>query len=328
MKCKKSLAGFAALLIVFYHFWIPLSTSAIETNIYRSTYIGVDIFFFVSAYSQAQRKQSSYLKFIVNRFEYIYAPFVVMAVICGIYKHWKLSRLALVVSGAEFFKRGGGSFLWFIVGIMLFYFIAPFIIRLKEKNGPITFLSVIFVWLMLVITLQYVFAYTPIFILLNRIPIFLLGMYYDDIRRAVPKKLKLPFILAGLIVGGILVYKFGAGTKLMKPLIDIYYVVAVPFTLAVVGLFDYISQRSSVKNIPFTFVGGITLELYGMQMIFGYDIEKKLLRLFKNLDISAWMTKLIPCVLTVCLLIIIAWLFAGLKKMVLNKVGKIGGKKV
>ena len=55
MKCKKSIMGLAALLIMIFHFYIPFSGLKAELVIYRAAYIGVDIFFFVSAYSLAQR---------------------------------------------------------------------------------------------------------------------------------------------------------------------------------------------------------------------------------------------------------------------------------
>ena len=326
MTSKKSLMGFAALLIVFFHFWMPLSTSTIETTIYKSTYIGVDIFFFVSAYSQAQRKQSNYGKFILNRMEYIYAPFVVMAIINAIYKHWKIKQLLLVLCGADFFRRGGGAFLWFIVAIMLLYLIAPFIVRLKERLGLKALLIVLAIWAILVGVLQYGFGYKTIFIMLNRIPIFMLGMYYDEIRQVIPKKARLITIIAGLIIGGLLIAKYGAMVRLMKPVADFYYVVAVPFTVAVVGLFDFISQRTSIKNIPLIFIGGITLELYGMQMIFGYDIEIKIFKLLMPTVLPLWVSKLGSCILTVCILILIAWVFANIKKFIIEFIKKINNK--
>ncbi len=77
--------GLAALLILAFHFWMPLTASPIEANLYRSTYWGVDIFFFVSAYSLSQRKHISWLQFVGNRLIYVYIPFAVMAVIAAIY---------------------------------------------------------------------------------------------------------------------------------------------------------------------------------------------------------------------------------------------------
>ena len=79
----------------------------------------MDIFFFVSAYSLAQRDRIEYWKFVGNRLLSIYIPFVLFAVVAGFYEKWKYPRFFKVISGIEFFKRGGGSFLWFFVAIML-----------------------------------------------------------------------------------------------------------------------------------------------------------------------------------------------------------------
>ena len=48
MKNKKSIMAFAALQILIFHLWINLSSSEIENFIKQISYIGVDIFFFLS----------------------------------------------------------------------------------------------------------------------------------------------------------------------------------------------------------------------------------------------------------------------------------------
>lgn len=318
MKCKKSLMGLAALLIVIFHFWITITKSPIEATIYRSAYIGVDIFFFVSAYSLAQRKEIKYGSFILNRLLYIYLPFIIMAGICGIYKHWTIKRFWTVVSGAEFFNKGGGSFLWFTVAIMILYLIAPLFIWIKGKFNfkaiPIFFA----LWGILVWLLQYVLHYKEIFILINRLPIFVIGMYYDDIRKLKLGKFKLPVILAGLICGGYLIHRFCGTIRLTKPITDIYYLIAIPFILSLVGLFDYISSKIHFRNLPLQFIGGITLELYGMQMIFGFDIENKILKSLLKTSLSMELKKLYAFLLTLLSLILIAWLF-HLPKLIITK---------
>ena len=52
--------GYAALLIVLFHFYIPVFNNVAETFIYRSAYIGVDLFFFVSASSLSIKSQIDY----------------------------------------------------------------------------------------------------------------------------------------------------------------------------------------------------------------------------------------------------------------------------
>ena len=97
---------------MIFHFYIPFSGLKAELVIYRAAYIGVDIFFFVSAYSLAQRDRIEYWKFVGNRLLSIYIPFVLFAVVANFYEKWKYPRFFKVIAGIEFFKRGGGSFLW------------------------------------------------------------------------------------------------------------------------------------------------------------------------------------------------------------------------
>ena len=89
MKSKRSIMGYAALLIVLFHFYIPVFNNVAETFIYRSAYIGVDLFFFVSASSLSKKSQIDYLPFVANRFRAVYIPFVIFSVIAFVYKKWR-----------------------------------------------------------------------------------------------------------------------------------------------------------------------------------------------------------------------------------------------
>jgi len=330
VKCKKSLMGLAALLIVIFHFYMPLTSNIVELTIYKAAYIGVDLFFFVSAYSLGQRDKIKYGSFILNRFTSIYLSFVVMAVICFFYNKWELKRFFQVIFGIEFFKKGGGSFLWFAIAIMLIYLLAPFMVSLKKKYGWKAFAAFMLVWLILVIVLQFVFKYTTIFILLNRLPIFFIGMYYGEIRKIATKKRALPIILitVGLVLGGYLVYRYCGKVKLMKPITDIYYVISVPFTLALVGLFDLVSARAKFRNLPLQFIGGFTFELYGLQMIFGFKLTQKIVKyMAKYFDNSMLMyRKLVSFILATLALIAMAYVFSLAKKGISKLIKKLKEK--
>ena len=93
--------------------------------------------------------------------------------------------------------------------------------------------------------------------------------------------------------------------KLNKPLRDFYYIVAIPFELAVVGFCDRISggKEAARENASFVetqgkgllskalrLVGTITLELYALQMIVGYNLEGALLTWIKNGQVSFVLT--------------------------------------
>lgn len=314
MKCKKSIMGLAALLILVFHFYIPLGTSNLEMFFYRSAYIGVDLFFFVSAYSLGTREKIKYGSFIGNRFYYIYFPFAIMALIATLYKKWSFGRFVKILTGVEFYKRGGGAFLWFVIAIMLLYLIAPLLVKLKTKFGiwalPMTLVG----WLALAALFQYVLKTRTVFIMINRLPIFLIGMFYEEYRKLDWKKWKLPVALVEFVVGCVLVYKWGTTVRLSKPFFDMYYIVAIPMVVGIVGIFDALSELLAIRNVPLMLLGKITLELYGFQMIFGYDIEQKIFKLTKG--------KLLSFLATVFILIAVAALFNALMKLIRTFINK------
>ena len=307
MKSKRSIMGYAALLIVLFHFYIPVFNNVAETFIYRSAYIGVDLFFFVSASSLSKKSQIYYLPFVANRFRAVYIPFVIFSVIAFIYKKWSFKRLLLTVCGADFLKNGGGSFLWFVPGIMLFYLAAPAVCMVRKKFGLKSLPAFLLLWFAVCCILQYGFNYKKIFILLNRIPIFLAGIYYEDFCGKRPEKFRIPADAFLLLSGVFLVYKFGITVRLNKPLSDFYYIVSIPLILAVAEIIELICEK--IKLVPLAFIGAFTFEIYALQMIFGYDIETWLLKISGN--------KIIAFSGVTVILIILSYAFYSLKKLVL-----------
>lgn len=279
MKSKRAIMGFAALLIVVFHLYIPFSDNGLEKFFYRSGYIGVDLFFFVSAYSLSIQTDFDWKKLYINRFKKVYLPFVGMALISAFYNGWKFKKFLLVITGIEFFKKGGGAFLWFFTGIMIFYLISPLLIWAKRQAGIKALPLLLLGWLGIVFVLQYILSYTAIFILLNRLPVFLFGLFGEDIRRRCSGMLKIAFLSVGLVLGTALIYFYGIGPRLGKPIVDIYYVLALPLTLALVGLFEIMISHFSLRLRVLEFLGGLTAEYYAFQMIFGFDIESALTKI-------------------------------------------------
>lgn len=327
MRCKKEIMGLAALMVVLFHFYIPFGNSAFETYMFRSTFIGVDLFFFVSSYSIASRNKRepfSGKAFILNRLELIYAPFVFLAIVAAIYSKWDILRLVKVIFGVEFFERGGGAFLWYFIGIMLIYFLMPLFVLVKNKCKTPGLVVLLVFWLVLSIVLQFVFKYTKAFILVNRLPIFFLGLYYDETIGLLMNKLKKPlqFVVIAMLftVGSILTYKFSVASRLNKPFGDMYYVVAIPLILATAMLVNFvvILVSDKYKSIILSFIGGITLELYGLQMVFGYDIELFLLKFVP--------VKQLAFVGTVLILILMAFIFNKLISLTHKTISKITSK--
>lgn len=312
MKSKKAIMGFAALLIFIFHFYIPFTHTPAETFFCRSAYIGVDLFFFLSAVSLGKNETLPFRSFILNRLSRVYAPFAVLALMGAVYKGWAIKKLIFVLCGIDFLQKGGGAFLWFLPGIMLLYLITPLVVRLKSRFG-LKSLGLLFVlWAAAVALLQYAFGWTRIFILLNRIPVYLLGLYFVPLSRYQPQKLRAPLIIAGLVIGGALVWNFGTTVRLNVPIKEMYYILAIPYTLSVAALLEFVSEKFNLRFAPLSFVGGITLELYGLQIIFGYDVESFL--------VSKAVNGQLAFLITAAVLISASCLFSVLRNRISNNI--------
>lgn len=296
---KKFLQCLACLLILMFHLWINVSGTQIENFIIKTAYIGVDIFFFVSAYSLADKK-IEYKPFIKNRFINIYLKFIIFSLIVFIYKKYSFIRLLKIITGIELFEKGGGSFLWFIPAIMIFYLIYPLFIKWDDKKKG---LIVLIVYLLLAIGLSYYSNYRALYIFINRIPIMLVGYYLKNI----DFKLNNIIYIFLTIIGLILLYMFGYKNKLNVPIKETFYLVSIVLIIGISGLSNLIKNNRLINLIA-----SLSLEIYAFQMIFGYDIASFL---YKTIKIS-----LISNLLTIVLIILISYIFQSIFKRVFKNI--------
>ena len=266
---KKVLQLIAAILILVFHLWINVTNLEIENYIRLISYVGVDIFFFVSAYAISQRYDDSfdYSSFIKNRFKNIYLKYLMFLLIALIYKRYHFFIYKLL--GIEIFIKGGGAFLWFLPAIMMVYIIFP--LFLKWQNRYKTLIVLIVYFLVAFLITNYT-NYDAIFILLNRIPAILLA--YELSQKDIKNNKLLGFIV--LITGLLLLYFFGYKKRLDYPIHELYYLCALPLIYGLTSLTEDI--KLSRYLLP---VANATLEIYAVQMIFGFDISKKICQLLQ-----------------------------------------------
>lgn len=295
---KTFLKCIACLLILVFHLWMPVSGTEIEYFIVRCAYIGVDIFFLVSAYSLADKKLE-FKTFILNRFKNIYLKFVLFALIAALYKSWSINKLIRVILLIELVNMGGGSFLWFLPAIMFFYILYPLFINWDNKYKG---LIVLLITLLIGFILTYFNTYTTLLIILNRIPVFLLGYYLK--KSNIKTNLLVEILL--FTVGLYLTYKFAYKFKLNNPIKDLYYIAVVPLVLSISLLSKYIKNNKVIS-----FISNITLECYALQMIIGFDIAQKVYRLIN--------IKLVSNLITLIAVLLISYLV----KLILDKLYKL-----
>lgn len=281
MKNKKTIMAFSALFILIFHLWINVTNSVVEIFLKQLCVIGVDLFFFVSAYSISKKDNINYKKFISNRFNNIYFKFVVLAIICALYSSWDFIKFIKTIIGIDLFISGGGAFLWFLPGIMIIYLLIPLYKKIDDKNPLITPIFVIIIYLILSIVISLFTDYTSIFILTNRIPIILLGYYiakYNIIEYLNRNNLKYFIVTILLLIIGLIVSYITIVQKIkFEWFHDILYILNIQIELGIILLLDKINSNKIINIL-----GSCTLELYGVQMIFGYSLADKIYSLINN----------------------------------------------
>lgn len=298
MKNKKVIMSFSALMIIIFHLWINITKPntniyLIETYLRYIGYIGVDIFFFLSAYSLASNEIDNYLNFIFKRFKKIYLKFIIFGVIAFFFNKWSFLKLLKIIFGIEFLTKGGGSFLWFIPAIMIIYVFLPLYKKLDNKYRVITPIITIITYLILVITLS-INKKTTLLIFINRIPIILLGYYFSKLKifEKLQKNNLLYYCIALCltIFGLFFNYYLYLNHFYLSYFQDIFYVLSIPLIIGVILLLDKIKS-----NKLFNYLGSITLEVYAIQMIFGYYLTGKLVKIISN----SFLTNIISIVIVI-----------------------------
>ena len=110
------------------------------------------------------------------------------------------------------------------------------------------------------------------------------------------------------------------GSLMHDPFFEMYYIIAIPFVISLILLWDYISSHVSIRNLPMQFIGRLTLELYGLQMIFGFKLET---RIYK-----ATGQKLITFLITAVCLIVAAYILYLIKKLTVKLIKKVKERKL
>ena len=274
---KKFLQVIAAFQILFFHLWAPITSTQIEQFVLKTAYVGVDMFFFLSAYSLAGR-EIDYVPFLKDRVLKLYAKFAFFTLIMALFsKSFGVIRAVKSLTFIEFFQKGGGAFLWFIPAILIFYAVYPLFLK---WNSRFKVIWVLLIWLTGSVFAEHVLSYTAVFIFTNRIPVILAGYLFktyctgnhdaimpdnNKMNRTI-QILRRSWILL-IPLGALLLYMYGFKVRLNFPIKDMFYVFAIPSVIGLVMLSSYVKKYAVTESL-----GSITLELYAVQMIFGQRI--------------------------------------------------------
>ena len=277
--------AFAALQILIFHLWINISSSEIENFIKQISYIGVDIFFFLSGYSLYCSDTENYFQFIGNRFGNVYSKFILFALIAAWVNKWNMGYVLKVISGIDLIQNGGKAFLWFLPAIMLFYLIVPLYKKFDAKNRTIAVSTLGIVWIIIALLFTYGVKTVPIAIWWNRIPIFFIGYYlacFHTNRKITGHRTA--YILGFTLVAAadvIRAYRYAYKIKLNQPIEDMFYILVIPLVIGIAYLVSMIKENKLT-----TAIGSSSLELYAIQMIFGYTWANRILSKTKSILVT------------------------------------------
>ena len=283
-KTKQPIMGLAALLIVLFHLFPASRSNDVLSSVVRyivmTGYIGVDIFFFMTGYMAHFSNTDNYFQYIKRKFLNIYPIFIFSCVLLVIMGKLSVKKALYTVLGVDLFLSGGGSFLWFIPAIMIFYLLVPFYKLIKKIGSVQTFAVSITMWAVLVFALEKILTNHSANIFLCRIPIILLGTMLAVYEGEWKHRYKLIVGVFLVAIGTFLTCKFGYMIKADFFAKDIFYVIVIPNIIGIILLADIIFGK--VKTFVFEGLGKISLELFCLQMVFGSLLFGKVIKYISN----------------------------------------------
>ena len=286
------LMGIAALWIFSFHFfpafWSPEPLWGSILCFFRDQgYCGVDVFLVVSGFGITHRLlkrpvQSfpDYLRYLKERFIRIYCVVIPVALVIALVDHWTVLELLGRITGIRQMMVDICDFLWYVPCILIFYSLTPLYFaafsRVKKKG---VFTSLICLGWIVLLLLGRNWIRSDLFGMLNRIGVYLMGIYFGFLNDQgfVLKKIHYGIALLSLIAGVLLNY--GLYTELIPwfmPKVNtlVNFIIAPALVLLTAGAADACKnsmREGSARRFLHAFYkiicfyGTISLEFYALQ---------------------------------------------------------------
>lgn len=298
-KWRSAVMGMAALLIYFFHEWIPLAVEPgavheVEGFVKRTGFCGVDMFLLLSGMGLTYAiHKTGILMYYWKRFKRVMIPFLLFGILVGLVDKWNAEQFFGNLSGANFYRTDIYSFLWFVPAIMTFYLLFPLYYYLFEKARSKGFftLAVIGAWLLFSMLFAGVMR-EDLYGFTNRIPIFLMGVLIGwqcqntEIRFGRAGWLGFAVLLG---LGGYLSYQCNfKGLQILVPVSNCCmpnFLIAVSFCFLLAKGFDLLDRVPVISTGVigfFRFFGVISLEFYCVQEWLGVKFSADLAERFGN----------------------------------------------
>lgn len=288
-KYRYAIMGIAALWILCFHAWIPVTPaydpdnfeffSFLEHYLKNIGYCGVDIFLLLSGLGLTFAiKKGSLFNFYYRRLRRIVLPSLVVFIFLWKVFGWSTTEFIQNASGYTFYFKNAECILWFIPAIVTLYLLFPFYYMAfnKVKSKVLFTAAVIAVWFIISFLLKDIMR-TDLYGFTNRIPVFLIGVlfgYLTQNRKNIVFTIKTYICLILILALGL--YLTYLATMLNYPMIlpvgncflpNLLIAVSLPFLIA--KLLDlagrHLSWFGKGLNIVLGFFGTFTLESYCVQ---------------------------------------------------------------
>ena len=286
-KYRNALMGVAALIICYFHEFLPVfpdGTALYEAEdlIIRVSFYGVDIFMLLSGMSVATSllRDSNIGHFYAKRAKRILPIYLLSGVFMILINGWSFKDYLLNISGVRFFTEKVDSYLWFVIAIIIFYLFAPMYQELIEKTGRpfITFIVSFVVWYVLALVLLN-YIRSDFYYMIDRIPVFLLGMSIGNmINKGTVIKNRSVFwlgVVCSFVIGWLLSYmlNYYGYLYLFGTILRCFPRILLGFGTAylVAGILDIVIQKWLVAVLEF--FGSFCFELYVVQRVFDAKIH-------------------------------------------------------
>ena len=288
IKYRNIWMALAILWVMLFHSQAIIPNSIMDF-IKQIGYGGVDIFFFASGLGcyYSLNKDSNVNEFIKRRIKKLMPTFWCFLLFYVI--HYKFNDgidITAIIGNIlciQTFTTNGNAFNWYICCLWLFYFLSPYI-YFHTKNVKSIFGVVRYILLLLLFSIPF-FRCHDLIIMITRLPIFFMGMYFAKLSTDKKYRLsKLSIILSiiGMIIGFVILkYCYGHYYDYLWDYGLHWY----PFILIVPGLCicislicELIDNKKIGKYIIklFGVIGNNTFEIYLVHILLFRVVNKKI----------------------------------------------------
>ena len=330
LKHRYVIMGIAAIWIHVFHVYIPVFHSPtngltlflgnIEEFIRRMGYCGVEVFLLISGMGLTYAiKKGSVATFYKRRLRRIFLPYLLITLIRWAIDKWTVLTFLENITGFSFYAENIHFFCWFIPAIASIYLVFPLYYKIfsKAKNKLLFTALSILLWFLLTFLAGGFLRY-DIYEFTNRIPIFLIGIYFGELSQ---DKNKSKFtikhyllLLAAFVSGVILAYLYNytdfilliPNGKTFVP--NVLISLSLSFLVAIImdKLDQHLPKLGRIINGIISFWGKMSLEVYCAYICFLIPYFLIVVRFLGSLKLPIFVINIVVFLIASCIAFLIS----------------------